>query len=182
MKAHDEVAQAAGEVQVRMEDLVLQKEGLYRVAQIQLLAGRWADWGDGAAGGGDGRPFPAWPGRSDVWGDTANWEVGHWLNGRLGNAGLGDLIRSICARSGIDPNALDVSRLADAVPGFVIAILPLLKFAIWPDWPPVLGTSPRRYWLAAGSYILLRRATKRGASTCGCESCSVPHYLTLLCR
>jgi hypothetical protein len=80
----------------------------------------------------DARPYPAWPGRDDVWGDTANWEVGHWLNGRLGNASLGDLVRSICTRSGIDPNALDVSRLADAVPGFVIAALESPRASIAP--------------------------------------------------
>ncbi|NBO21433.1 MAG: hypothetical protein EBU97_05820, partial [Rhodobacteraceae bacterium] len=80
----------------------------------------------------DARPYPAWPGRSDVWGDTANWEVGHWLNGRLGNASLGDLVRSICARSGIDANALDVSHLADAVPGFVIATLESPRASIAP--------------------------------------------------
>jgi hypothetical protein len=34
----------------------------------------------------DARPFPDFPARSDVWGDTANWEKGHWLNGRLGRA------------------------------------------------------------------------------------------------
>lgn len=81
------------------------------------------DMGECAVWCWDARPYPAWPGREDVWGDTANWEVGHWLNGRLGNASLGDLVRAICARSGIDPNALDVSRLADAVPGFVIVSL-----------------------------------------------------------
>ena len=106
---------------------------------LEALLGYWADTGNNpistvysgsmidtsetAVWCWDARPYPAWPGRDDVWGDTANWEVGHWLNGRLGNASLGDLVASICARSGIDPNALDVSRLADAVPGFVITSL-----------------------------------------------------------
>jgi len=31
----------------------------------------------------DARPYPAFPKRSDFWGDAANWEVGHWLNGRM---------------------------------------------------------------------------------------------------
>ncbi len=68
----------------------------------------------------DARPDPAWPGRDDIWGDTANWEIVYWLNSRRGNASLGNLVRSICARSGIDPSGLDVSRLADAVHGLVI--------------------------------------------------------------
>ena len=97
-----------------------------------VYAAPMIDMGECAVWCWDGRPYPAWPGRSDVWGDTANWEVGHWLNGRLGNASLGDLVRSICARSGIDPNALDVSRLADAVPGFVIAALESPRASIAP--------------------------------------------------
>lgn len=40
----------------------------------------------------DARPWPAYPGLSDVWGDGANWHTGHWLNGRLGSAPLDRLI------------------------------------------------------------------------------------------
>jgi uncharacterized phage protein (TIGR02218 family) len=31
----------------------------------------------------DARPFPAFPARTDVWGDAANWALGHWINGRV---------------------------------------------------------------------------------------------------
>jgi len=31
----------------------------------------------------DARPFPTFPKRSDFWADSLNWELGHWLNGRL---------------------------------------------------------------------------------------------------
>ena len=37
----------------------------------------------------DARPFPAFPARADVWQDNANWQLGHWLTGRLGATGLG---------------------------------------------------------------------------------------------
>jgi hypothetical protein len=30
----------------------------------------------------DARPFPAFPKRSDVWGDAPNWDAGHWLEGK----------------------------------------------------------------------------------------------------
>ncbi len=30
----------------------------------------------------DARPFPAFPMRSDVWGDAGNWRIGDWLSGR----------------------------------------------------------------------------------------------------
>lgn len=35
----------------------------------------------------DARPFPTFPKREDFWGDAFNWEVGHWLNGRLTKPG-----------------------------------------------------------------------------------------------
>ena len=71
----------------------------------------------------DARPFPAFPGRTDVWGDAANWQLGHWLTGRLGAASLADLIRELCLRSGIPVGFLDTTALSDTVPGFAVASL-----------------------------------------------------------
>lgn len=31
----------------------------------------------------DARPNPTFPQRADMWGDAANWSVGHWINGRI---------------------------------------------------------------------------------------------------
>ena len=36
----------------------------------------------------DARPYPYFPECTDVWSDGANWERGHWLNGRLGSVTL----------------------------------------------------------------------------------------------
>jgi hypothetical protein len=43
----------------------------------------------------DARPHPYFPDLIDVWSDGANWERGHWLNGRLGNATLAGLIEAV---------------------------------------------------------------------------------------
>ncbi|OQM73604.1 hypothetical protein BFN67_08430 [Pseudaminobacter manganicus] len=51
----------------------------------------------------DARPFPAFPMRSDLWSDSANWSHGHWLNGRLANPDLGSLINAILADHGQPP-------------------------------------------------------------------------------
>jgi hypothetical protein len=59
----------------------------------------------------DARPWPAFPADDEAWADGANWETGHWLNGRLGSAPVGELARAILADYGID----DV--LADGVEG-----------------------------------------------------------------
>ncbi|ATQ67143.1 MULTISPECIES: baseplate multidomain protein megatron [Methylosinus] len=43
----------------------------------------------------DARPFPAFPACSDVWADAANWETGHWLNGRLDGVPLDRLVGAL---------------------------------------------------------------------------------------
>jgi hypothetical protein len=63
----------------------------------------------------DARPFPAFPLRSDVWGDAANWRLGHWLNGRTGLALLGDVVADVCVRAGV---TCDVDALTGVVGGY----------------------------------------------------------------
>lgn len=66
----------------------------------------------------DARPFPAFPRRGDVWGDGGNWQLGHWLNGRLEGVELSDLINAILADHGLPPAE---TRAADGiVQGYVI--------------------------------------------------------------
>jgi GTA TIM-barrel-like domain len=36
----------------------------------------------------DARPYPAWPGRADLWSDGDLYPLGHWLNGKVGLADL----------------------------------------------------------------------------------------------
>ncbi len=66
----------------------------------------------------DARPFPAWPTRTDVWGDAANWACGHWLNGRSGLPSLSDVVADICARAGIQ--GVDAAGLEGLVEGYLI--------------------------------------------------------------
>ncbi len=69
----------------------------------------------------DARPFPDFPARTDVWSDGGNWRLGHWLNGRLGLAPLGDVVADLCARAGLAPGDVDVAALDGLVAGYVIA-------------------------------------------------------------
>lgn len=66
----------------------------------------------------DARPFPYFPGRSDIWGDAANWEKGHWLNGRLGRAPLDRLVEALAAEGNID--FVDTEALKGVLSGYVI--------------------------------------------------------------
>ena len=80
----------------------------------------------------DARPYPAYPGRPDVWGDAANWRLGHWLTGRLGASSLGALVREICRRGGIDDSLIDTALLSATVPGYTIESLESARGSIEP--------------------------------------------------
>ena len=64
----------------------------------------------------DARSFPAFPMLSDVWGDAANWQNGHWLTGRLEGVTLDSLIEALAE----DVSALDGRALDGFVDGYVI--------------------------------------------------------------
>ncbi|MAK64762.1 MAG: hypothetical protein CMF75_08520, partial [Maricaulis sp.] len=64
----------------------------------------------------DGRPWPAFPGREDVWSDGGNWTRGHWLNGRAGQVLIADLVTELAEEAGLAD--VDVSRLEDVVSGY----------------------------------------------------------------
>ncbi len=66
----------------------------------------------------DSRPYPAFPARSDVWSDAANYARGHWLNGRVGTVELRSLITMIAARFGF--TEIDVSGVEGVCDGFAI--------------------------------------------------------------
>jgi len=65
----------------------------------------------------DARPFPAFPARGDVWADGENWQLGHWLNGRLSGIAVSDLIDAILADHGLP--AADTGAVAGTLTGYV---------------------------------------------------------------
>lgn len=66
----------------------------------------------------DARPYPHFPSLVDVWGDGAYAMLGHWLAGRAGTLGLGDLVGDVVARSGV--LGADVRGITGYVDGFAI--------------------------------------------------------------
>ncbi|MBV0891943.1 glycoside hydrolase/phage tail family protein [Paracoccus sp. Z118] len=66
----------------------------------------------------DARPYPAFPGRDDLWSDGPAWERGHWLNGRAGAVPLAALVAAICREAGV--TAYDVSGLSGVVRGYAV--------------------------------------------------------------
>lgn len=63
----------------------------------------------------DGRPWPAFPARSDVWSDHLNYAKGHWLNGRSLIQPLAAVVAELCAEAGL--TEVDVSALRGVVRG-----------------------------------------------------------------
>lgn len=78
----------------------------------------------------DARPFPAFPALGGVWGDAANFETGHWLNGRLEGAGLDETVRAIAADYDIPD--LECVGLDAFIDGYVIDRPMALRAALEP--------------------------------------------------
>ena len=66
----------------------------------------------------DARPFPAFPLNTVVWGDGANWRLGHWICGRLAGQPLASVVASLLENNGFTD--YDTSGLVGTVSGFVI--------------------------------------------------------------
>ncbi len=64
----------------------------------------------------DARPFPEFPGQTEVWSDGDNYARGHWLNGRATNQPLDRVVAEVCARSG--QAEVETSRLYGLVRGY----------------------------------------------------------------
>lgn len=78
----------------------------------------------------DARPYPAFPDAATYWGDTGNWQQGHWINGRLGGAALNDIVSQILRDQGF--TEFDASALTGTVPGYVIDRTMAARDAIQP--------------------------------------------------
>ena len=92
----------------------------------------------------DARPYPAFPADTDVWGDGANWRLGHWLTGRLASAPLDATVAAILADYGF------AAHDAGALTGLARRLRHRPR--------AVRARGPA----AAGARLLLRRARERG--------------------
>lgn len=66
----------------------------------------------------DARPFPAFPLDTDVWGDGANWRLGHWINGRIAGQPLSAVVESLLLSYGFVD--FDATQLDGLVSGLVV--------------------------------------------------------------
>ena len=71
----------------------------------------------------DARPMPAFPENTGLWSDSANWQTGHWVNGRLGSATAAEVIAAVLADHGFEGGDVsgvsgDLHRLCAVGAGF----------------------------------------------------------------
>ena len=68
----------------------------------------------------DARPYPYWPDRNDIWADSICWHKGHWIQGKLGQSSLREILTDVCIKSGMQPHQFDISKINQHVTGFYI--------------------------------------------------------------
>ncbi len=83
--------------------------GLYHGPMLDFAASHAWAW--------DARPFPNFPLNESLWSDGANYEAGHWLNGRTGLQPLAAVIDDICRQNGL--HDLQADNAYGIVRGFV---------------------------------------------------------------
>lgn len=64
----------------------------------------------------DARPWPAFPGREDLWSDGGNYRKGHWLNGRATARSVTSIVSEICKGAGV--HHVDTKHLHGLVRGY----------------------------------------------------------------
>ena len=95
-----------------------------------VYAGRMVDMGRIHVYTWDARPYPAFPYALSVWADGGNWELGHWLTGRVGGGPLAAIVRQMLEDYGF--TRYEVSRLYGFLDGFVIDRIMSAREALQP--------------------------------------------------
>ncbi len=78
----------------------------------------------------DARPFPRFPGNTELWTDGENWARGHWLIGRAAAQPLDAVVAEICRDAGL--RHVDVSGLHGLVRGYDVPSVETARAALQP--------------------------------------------------
>ena len=78
----------------------------------------------------DARPYPTFPLALSVWADGGNWELGHWLTGRVGGGDVAQVVAQLLEDYGF--TSYDVSGLAGTLDGYAIDRLMSARDALQP--------------------------------------------------
>ena len=86
--------------------------------QSDIYSGAMVDMSRAHVWAWDARPYPNFPGNTELWSDGDNYKRGHWLNGRGSSRSLASVVAEICTRAGLQN--FDVSRLYGVVRGYEV--------------------------------------------------------------
>ncbi|WP_353275380.1 glycoside hydrolase TIM-barrel-like domain-containing protein [Wolbachia endosymbiont (group A) of Pipizella viduata] len=68
----------------------------------------------------DARPFPYFPNLCDVWADCHNWQTVHWIQGKLSQLNISDVLLDLLQKTGLKSNQFDTSNVKGLLSGYVI--------------------------------------------------------------
>lgn len=84
-----------------------------------VYGGPMVDFANSLAWAWDARPFPVFPVNQSLWSDGANYDAGHWLNGRSANQPLESVIAELC--HGAEVTHIDTRPSYGLVRGYVVS-------------------------------------------------------------
>ncbi|WP_264329573.1 glycoside hydrolase/phage tail family protein [Wolbachia endosymbiont (group A) of Lasioglossum malachurum] len=68
----------------------------------------------------DARPFPYFPNLCDMWTDCHNWQTGHWIQGKLSQLNISDVLSDLLQKAGLKSDQFDTSDVKGLLSGYVI--------------------------------------------------------------
>ncbi|XCA33063.1 MAG: glycoside hydrolase TIM-barrel-like domain-containing protein [Wolbachia endosymbiont of Polyergus mexicanus] len=68
----------------------------------------------------DARPFPYFPNLCDMWTDCHNWQTGHWIQGKLSQLSISDVLSDLLQKAGLKSDQFDTSNVKGLLSGYVI--------------------------------------------------------------
>ncbi len=95
-----------------------------------IYAGPMLDYANSLAWAWDARPFPDFPRNTALWSDGANYDTGHWLNGRASGQHLAAVLAEICETAGAGP--VDLTRATGYLRGYSLSETMTARAALQP--------------------------------------------------
>ncbi|WP_341809992.1 glycoside hydrolase TIM-barrel-like domain-containing protein [Wolbachia endosymbiont (group A) of Apotomis capreana] len=68
----------------------------------------------------DARPFPYFPNLCDMWTDCHNWQTGHWIQGKLSQLNISDVLSDLLQKTGLKSDQFDTSNVKGLLSWYVI--------------------------------------------------------------
>lgn len=68
----------------------------------------------------DARPFPYFPNLCDMWADCHNWQTGHWIQGKISQLNVSDVLSNLLQKVGLKGDQFDTSDVKGLLSGYVI--------------------------------------------------------------